>query len=67
MPINISEVDATTGSETGTDRRSSNAITPELVRAVADQIYIMLLHEARINYERGRRTLGPNQHYRGGR
>jgi hypothetical protein len=40
--------------ETGTSSNASGEINRDLVRKVADEVYAMLKHELRIEYERRR-------------
>lgn len=53
--------------ENNNGTQSNQEISPELVRKVADEVYKMLLEQARIDYERRRRPLRLDAGKKGGR
>jgi hypothetical protein len=58
---------ASSKSDSPAEQNQTENITPELVRKVADEIYRMLQHESRIDYERRRNSHKSTQRFIGGR
>lgn len=67
MPRNLFGQRVTSSSDSPAEQNQSERITPELVRKIADEIYLMLMHESRVDYERRRYSLKSAQRLRGGR
>jgi len=67
MPRKSAVRPANAKGNTPAEQNQEENITPELVRQVADEIYRMLQHESRIDYERRRYALQGTQRKIGGR
>ncbi len=67
MPRNSFGHRVTNRSDSPAEQNQSERITPELVRKIADEIYLMLMQESRVDYERRRFSLKSTRQLRGGR
>jgi hypothetical protein len=67
MPVNISNIHTSNRLDSNEGRQFGPENTQDLVKKVADRVYEMLLHEMRIEYERGRSTYGIRYLFKGGR
>lgn len=54
-------------SRSGNGQRASAAITPELVREIAERVYNLFLRDLKIERERQQFLLGQNRFRKGGR
>jgi hypothetical protein len=67
MPRNSFDRRVANQSDSPGEQMQSEEITPELVRKIADEIYLMLIQDSRVDFERRRYSLKSAQRLRGGR